>query len=126
MRIPLLVVVALGVSACSHLPTRAGDEEEGQASYYDPTYAGRPTASGERYVPTAPTCAHRTLPFGSWVEVERLDTHQRVRLRVNDRGPFKRGRIVDVSNDAARSLGLLGVGVAPVRLRVISVGRGGS
>ena len=93
--------------------------ELGEASWYGGAgdgFAGRPTASGEPFDPSELTCAHRTLPLGTRVEVENLANGHRVRLRVNDRGPFVRGRIVDVSRRAAEVLGLLGPGVAPVRL----------
>jgi rare lipoprotein A len=63
------------------------------------------------------TCAHRTLPFGTWLEVRRLDNGKRVRVRVNDRGPFVPGRIVDLSWSAAQALELIAVGAAPVEIR---------
>jgi rare lipoprotein A len=96
--------------------------ESGQASWYGGEgdgFAGRPTASGERYDPTAPTCAHRTLPFGTLVEVENTQTGLRTMVRVNDRGPFVRGRILDVSRKAAGDLGMLKAGVAPIRMRSV-------
>jgi rare lipoprotein A len=105
-------------------PTRA-DPEEGLASYYSKALAGRPTASGERYDPGEPTAAHRSLPFGSVVRVERLDadgeaTGESVKVRINDRGPFVKGRIIDLSGSAARRLGIEQVGIAPVRVHVLS------
>lgn len=105
-------------------PTRA-DVEEGLASYYSRGLAGRRTASGERYDPGQPTAAHRSLPFGSVVRVERLDaqgeaTGKVVQVRINDRGPFVQGRIIDLSGSAARRLGIEEVGIAPVRVRVLS------
>ena len=97
-------------------------EEEGQSSWYGGDgdgFAGKPTASGEIFDPSALTCAHRTLPLGSSIEVENLSTGKRVLLRVNDRGPFARGRVLDVSRRAAKDLGFLGQGTARIRLRTV-------
>ncbi|MDR3670460.1 MAG: septal ring lytic transglycosylase RlpA family protein [Holophaga sp.] len=96
--------------------------EHGQASWYggdDDGFAGGVTANGEIYDPSALTCAHRTLPFGTMVEVENLSTGKRTVLRVNDRGPFIRGRILDMSQRGAKDLGILHHGVANVRLRTV-------
>ncbi len=93
--------------------------EEGMASWYggdDDGFAGRPTASGEIFDPEQYTCAHRTLPLGSFVEVENLENHKRAVLRVNDRGPFVKDRILDLSKRGARDLGLLGKGTSRIRL----------
>ncbi len=67
----------------------------------------------------AMTAAHRTLPFGTWVWVERKDNGRRVQVRINDRGPFIKGRVIDLSKEAARRLGIQGKGIVPVRLKVI-------
>jgi rare lipoprotein A len=96
--------------------------EEGVASWYggnDDGFAGRPTASGEIFDPEQYTCAHRTLPLGSFVEVENLDNHKRTVLRVNDRGPFIKGRILDLSKRGAEELGFLGHGTSRIRLRSV-------
>jgi len=96
--------------------------ERGQASWYGGDgdgFAGGVTANGEIYDPSALTCAHRTLPFGTAVEVENLATGKRVVLRVNDRGPFIRGRILDMSQRAATELGMVHHGVGTVRLRTV-------
>lgn len=92
----------------------------GMASYHADALAGRRTASGERYNPQKPTCAHRTLPFGTWLLVTVQKTGARARCRVNDRGPFTRGRVVDVSRKVARQLGLLRAGTARVRLQRVA------
>lgn len=89
---------------------------EGVASYYDSSLTGHRTASGERYDPAAYTAAHRTAPLGSCLLVTGIDDGRHVRVRVNDRGPFVRGRIVDLSHAAARELGLLRSGVVRVRV----------
>lgn len=96
-----------------------GWTEEGVASWYGTPFHGRLTASGERYDMDGPTAAHPTLPFGTVVELHNLDNGRRSRLRINDRGPFVGGRIIDVSRHGARELGMLGPGTARVRLRVI-------
>lgn len=94
----------------------------GDATYYGRAFAGRKTASGERFDPKAMTAAHKTLPFGTWVRVVRRDgTRQEVCVRITDRGPFgNRRRIIDVSEGAARKLEMLRAGVVPVRVEVLS------
>lgn len=93
--------------------------ETGLASWYGPGFRGKPTASGERFVPRKHTAAHRTLPFGTVIRVVRVDTGKSVRVVVNDRGPFVDGRIVDLSKGAARRIDLLDDGVVPVEVRVV-------
>ena len=96
-----------------------GHKEEGIASWYGHPYHGRMAASGEIYDMEKMTAAHRTLPFNTWVRVTDLDNQRTVELRITDRGPFVGGRIIDVSHAAARELGLIGPGVARVRIEVI-------
>jgi rare lipoprotein A len=98
---------------------RIGFEERGIASWYGPGFDGRRTANGEIYDMEAMTAAHRRLAFGSVVEVHNLDNGRKTRVRVNDRGPFIHGRIIDLSKAAARDIGMLGPGTARVRIRVI-------
>jgi rare lipoprotein A len=98
----------------------AGNAARGRASYYSDRLAGRPTASGELYDPRALTAAHRTLPFGTVVDVIRPDG-RRVQVRINDRGPHIRGRIVDLSRRAAEAIGLVRDGVAEVTVVVVSM-----
>lgn len=101
----------------------AAFEEVGEASWYgseEDGFAGRLMASGVSHDPERLICAHRTLPLGSHVEVENLATGQCVVLQVHDRGPFVRGRILDVSRRAARELGFLEQGTARVRLRTVN------
>lgn len=90
--------------------------EEGVASYYGPGLAGRPTASGEKFNPKAFTAAHRKLPFGACLRVVNMENGRSVEVRVNDRGPFVQGRVVDVSTAAAKQLGMMDKGLARVRL----------
>jgi len=97
-------------------------EEEGQASWYGGDgdgFEGRPTANGEIFDPEALTAAHKTLPLGTVIQVENLDNGKKVLVRVNDRGPFVRGRILDLSKKGARQLGFLGQGTANIRLRTV-------
>jgi rare lipoprotein A len=121
----LLVLLSL-LPACAHRgrapaePDR-GDTERGIASWYGEPYHGRQTASGEVYDMHELTAAHRTLPFGTVVRVTRRDTGARVEVRVNDRGPFIEGRIIDLSYAAAREIGLDTDGVAPVKIVVVDV-----
>lgn len=107
--LPLLVLLG-----CAKVPL-----ETGVASWYGPGFAGRPTASGEPFRPGRRTCAHPDLPFGTVLRVERLDTGARVRVVVNDRGPFVHGRVVDLSRRAARRLGMIDDGLARVELTVV-------
>lgn len=93
-----------------------GYRAEGTASYYGKAHHGKRTASGERFNQNALTAAHRTLAFGTRVRVTNLDNGRSVVVRINDRGPFGRGRIIDVSKAAAEQLNMLRSGTAPVRL----------
>jgi rare lipoprotein A len=95
-----------------------GWSQVGRASWYGGEFDGRPTASGETFDMNALTAAHRTLPLGTWIEVTNLDNGRRAELRVNDRGPFVEGRILDVSRAAARRLGFLVGGTARVKIVV--------
>jgi rare lipoprotein A len=98
----------------------AGWSQAGMATWYGDALAGHKTASGERFDPGAMTAAHRTLPLGTWVEVTRVDTGKRVRVRINDRGPFgKHDRVIDLSKAAAKRIDMLRAGVVRVELRVV-------
>jgi rare lipoprotein A len=96
----------------------------GIASYYADKFQGRPTASGERFDNGRLTAAHRTLPFGTRVRVTNLDNGRSVTIRVNDRGPFVKGRIIDLSVAAARRLDMLRTGVARVRVEPVNTPAG--
>jgi rare lipoprotein A len=95
-------------------------QEYGLASYYSDKFQGRPTASGELYDKDKMTAAHKTHPYGTYIRVTRLDTKKSVVVRVNDRGPYISGRVVDVSRKAAEQLGLVADGTARVKLEVVS------
>jgi rare lipoprotein A len=96
-----------------------GDLGSGHASYYGNEFAGRRTANGEIFNPSAMTAAHRTAAFGSRVKVTHLGNGREVVVRINDRGPWGRGRVIDLSYAAARQIGLHKSGVAKVRLSLI-------
>ncbi len=99
---------------------RIGSTETGIASWYGIPYDGRRAASGEIFDMQQLTAAHRTLPFDTWVEVTNLSNGKHVDVRINDRGPFVDGRIIDLSQAAAREIDLLRPGVARVRLKVVA------
>ena len=135
-RLSLIVAVALVLTGCAKKKRAAappsvprtsaalphvGDEESGVASWYGHPYHGRASSSGEIYDMEKLTAAHRTLPFGTVVEVRDLDNGRAVSVRINDRGPFVEGRIIDLSHAAAREIQMLGPGTANVRLRVASL-----
>lgn len=94
--------------------------QQGMASWYGPGFHGRRSASGERFNQNALTAAHRTLPFGTLVRVTNLNNGQSVVVRINDRGPFAHGRVIDLSRQAASEIGMLGSGVAPVQVEVVT------
>ncbi len=97
-----------------------GYEEVGMASWYGRQFHGRSTANGEKYDMTAMTAAHRTLPLPSMVRVTNLSNGRSVKLRVNDRGPFAKERIIDVSRRAAKELGFKNKGVTRVRVEILA------
>ena len=96
----------------------ARELERGHASWYGGQFHGRRTASGENYNKYALTAAHKTLPFGTIVRVRSLKHGREVEVRINDRGPFAKGRVIDLSQAAAEALGLTATGVAEVSLNV--------
>jgi rare lipoprotein A len=91
-------------------------DEIGEASWYGARYHGRTTASGEPFNMYALTAAHKTLPFGTNVKITNLDNGKTIEVVINDRGPFVEGRIIDLSQEAARRLGFLSAGVARVKI----------
>ncbi len=98
----------------------AGYYEEGIASWYGKDFHGKRTADGEIYNMYAYTAAHKTLPFNTYVRVENLKNGKETVVRINDRGPFVNGRIIDLTYSAARDLDMIGSGTAPVRITVLS------
>jgi rare lipoprotein A len=118
----------LFASACAPARTRPspaaepGFLQEGIASWYGPGFEGQPTASGEVFDPRQLTAAHRTLPFGTRLRVVHVASGREVVVRINDRGPFIRGRVIDLSRAAAQRLNMITEGTARVRLHVVDVG----
>jgi rare lipoprotein A len=124
----LLALAAMFIAGCGHhaarvntplAPARIGSTETGVASWYGIPYDGRRAASGEIYDMRQLTAAHRQLPFQTWVEVTNLSNGKQVDVRINDRGPFVKGRVLDLSQAAARDIDMLRAGTARVRLKVI-------
>ena len=115
MRVGLLLVGLLSVAFLLPLNT-ASAAQVGNASWYA---LRSMTASGERMNPSALTAAHRTLPFGTKVRVDNLSNGKSVVVRINDRGPFIRGRVIDVTQGAAKKLGMIRSGVARVKVTVV-------
>lgn len=132
-------VVVLGVlsfAGCSgaspRFTTKAADEAgvallslhqlAGIASYYAEEFQGRKTASGEVFEMHDLTAAHRTLPFNTRLRVHNLENNLSVVVRINDRGPFKDNRVIDLSLEAAKRIGLIANGTAPVKLEVVELG----
>lgn len=115
MRRFLISTFTLLITHCSFLICNAEAQtvQRGKASYYSKRWTGRHVASGERLHHDSMTCAHRTYPFGTLLRVTNLRNGLQVVVRVNDRGPFGRGRIVDLSWGAAKKLNMLGAGVVP-------------
>ena len=108
---PLTVAAIVFGSVCGVVSAaEASPVQSGGASWYGPGFHGRRTANGERFNTHALTAAHRSLPFGSRVQVTNERTGRSVVVRINDRGPFVGGRVIDLSQAAARSLGISGVG----------------
>ncbi|HUH03595.1 MAG TPA: septal ring lytic transglycosylase RlpA family protein [Kofleriaceae bacterium] len=102
---------------------RVGDTQSGKAVWYGGKHHGGPTASGERFDKRAMTAAHRTLPMGSVVRVTNLKNDRQVTVRINDRGPYGKGRIIDVSEAAAKKLDMIKAGVVPATVEVLVLGK---
>jgi rare lipoprotein A len=119
----LCCAIAAASSAAAYAAPKAAASasgpETGIASWYGADFHGRRTSNGEVYDKEKLTCAHRTLPFGSYVLVRDLDNGSSVVVRVNDRGPFAKDRIIDLSEAAARIIGMIPTGTARVSLEVI-------
>lgn len=98
--------------SCSHKVTEAG-----KASYYADKFEGRQTSNGEIFKQRKKTAAHRTLPFGTMVTVKNIANGKTVKVRINDRGPFVKGRMIDLSKKAARKLDMVDEGIANVEIK---------
>lgn len=116
----LLLAAGCGGSRGEKQATDLRDySETGIASWYGKKYHGRTTASGEKFDMRKMTAAHKTLPFGVIVRVTNLDNGRRLKVKINDRGPFVEGRIIDLSRGAAKKLDMFKAGLARVRLEVV-------
>lgn len=124
IRLYLTCVLTVMVGSCQSVPTLPGADRnlrylsQGNASWYGDDFHGRKTASGEAYDMHDLTAAHPSLPFGSVVVVQEVSTGKTVTVRINDRGPFAKGRVIDLSFQAAKLLGLIERGVGRVKLFV--------
>lgn len=124
-----LLFAPLGLSLLTGIPdaearVQPGHSQRGIASYYHDSLHGRKTASGQIYDKNAPSAAHKTLPLGTKVRVTDTKTGRSIVVKVNDRGPFVKGRIIDLSRNAARELGMIKKGLAQVEVEVLSVPQG--
>ncbi|MEX0721227.1 MAG: septal ring lytic transglycosylase RlpA family protein [Balneolaceae bacterium] len=126
----LFIFAGLFVSSCGTISRSSNNSstfssndarviESGMASWYGPNFHGKLTANGETYDMDGITAAHRTLPFGTVLLVENLDNGRTVQVRVNDRGPFAKDRIIDLSKGAAETVDMIGPGTAQVRLYLL-------
>ena len=123
MRIALSSLVLLAACGAAQppaaVPAAPGVVEEGLGTWYGERHQGRPTANGERFDMNGFTAAHRTLPMNTRVRVTNRKNGRSVEVRINDRGPYGRGRIIDLSKAAARALDMVSDGVVPVSVEVV-------
>lgn len=118
-----------GITGCTTAPTRdfkranfeavPQSTQRGTATWYGDAYRGKKTASGEKFNPEDYTAAHRNLRFGTIVEVRNLRNNRTVLVEINDRGPFTKNRIIDLSEQAAKEIGMIADGVVPVEIRLV-------
>ena len=108
-----------GVKDAEVPPPPPGTKLRGIASYYADEFHNRKTANGETFNMHGLTCAHKTLPFNTWLEVRNLANNRTVVVRVNDRGPFVEGRIIDLSLGAAKAIGMVITGVQEVEIEIL-------
>jgi rare lipoprotein A len=116
-----ILIVAMSIVSCRSIPKKeTSSVQTGLASWYGPNFHGKTTSSYEVYNMYDMTAAHRTLPFGTYVMVTNLDNGRSVQVKINDRGPFVKGRIIDLSYAAAQALDAVGPGVVPVKIEVLA------
>lgn len=133
----IVLLIVVGLTGCGALSNRSGKsyvingkryhilasaegfKEKGLASWYGEPFHGRRTANGEVYDMNKVSAAHKTLPLGTWVEVKNLNNKKALVMRINDRGPFIAGRVIDLSREAAKKIEMIQTGVAPVTVRAI-------
>jgi rare lipoprotein A len=117
--VPILMLMAFAASGCASTKRVA---QTGLASWYGPHFHGKKTANGEVYDQDRLTAAHKTLPFNTVVRVTNLDNGRQVTVRINDRGPYVQGRVIDLSRAAARQIRMIGPGTARVRIEILKAG----
>jgi rare lipoprotein A len=118
----IALMLLVGVNAEAGLAV--GQTQTGKASYYHDRFHGRKTASGAKYNKNALSAAHKSLPLGAKVKVTDTRSGKSVVVRINDRGPFVKGRVIDLSRAAARKIGLVKKGVSKVKVKVLSMPKG--
>jgi rare lipoprotein A len=116
MKKPVLILLGFAFTVGFTSCFRKGSET-GMASFYADKYVGRKTSNGEKFKQNKLTAAHKTLPFGTKVKVTNLNNGQSVKVRINDRGPFIQGRIIDLSKKAAKKIDMVNAGVTKVTIR---------
>ncbi|MEZ5492112.1 MAG: septal ring lytic transglycosylase RlpA family protein [Gammaproteobacteria bacterium] len=121
----ILLLIPVLATACTSVPQAnssswAGFKQDGKASFYAAKYQSRQTASGERFNQAARTAAHKNLPFGSLVRVKNVENGETVIVRINDRGPFVEGRIIDLSRSAFADIADTRLGVIDVEIEVLN------
>ena len=112
-----LILLVMIASSCHRKSFEGSGTETGMASYYAESYNGKKTANGEVYHSSALTAAHRKIPFGRKVKVTNLSNGKTVKVRINDRGPFVNGRIIDLTSKAAKKIDMVNAGVVRVKIR---------
>ena len=116
----LVLCIAFSTGCATFRSAHHAYTQTGLASWYGTQFANQATASGEKYFPNSLTAAHRSLPFNSKVRVTNLENGTSVIVRINDRGPFIKGRIIDLSYAAAKQIKMVGKGIARVKIELIS------
>ncbi|NIJ51735.1 septal ring lytic transglycosylase RlpA family protein [Dyadobacter arcticus] len=120
-RILILIILAFAAGPDAFAQVKLGKTETGNASYYANRFNGRKTSFGEVHKSSELLAAHRSYPLNTMLEITNLLNDEKVIVRVNDRGPFSKNRIIDLSNEAARLLGIIARGVANVSVRVVGM-----
>ena len=120
-RILIPIIFAFALHFNLHAQVSLGKTETGRASYYSTRFHGKKTSFGETHKSTELSAAHRSYPHNTMLEITNLNNNEKVIVRVNDRGPYSKNRLVDISKEAAKLLGILAKGVARVSVRVVGM-----
>lgn len=120
-RILIIILLAFAWQPDAFSQVSLGKTEKGRASYYSTRFHGKKTSFGEVHKSTELSAAHRTYPFNTMLEVTNLDNDKKVIVRVNDRGPYSKHRLVDISKEAAKQLEIVSQGIANVSVRVVGM-----